>query len=47
MPKWAGRDAHVKGAFIMKIATVGLDLVKNVLQLHGVDSQVALLCASS
>jgi transposase len=39
MPKWTSRDAHGKGAFIIKIATVGLDLAKNVLQLHAVDSQ--------
>jgi hypothetical protein len=43
MPEWAGRDAHGKGAFIMKIATVGLDLAKNGLQLDGVDSQGRLL----
>jgi transposase len=43
MPKWTGRDAHGKGAFIMKIATVGLDLAKNGLQLHGVDSQGRLV----
>ena len=43
MPEWAGRDAHGKGAFIMKIATVGLDLARNVLQLHGVDSQRRLV----
>jgi hypothetical protein len=28
-----------KGAFIMKIATVGLDLAKTLFQVHGVDSQ--------
>src|SRR6185437_9466539 len=39
MPKWRSRDFHGKGAFIMKIATVGLDLAKTVLQVHGVDSQ--------
>ena len=30
MPEWIGRDIHGKGAFIMKIATIGLDPVKNV-----------------
>ena len=39
MPKWTSRDTHGKGAFIMKIATVGLDLAKNVLQFHAGDSQ--------
>jgi transposase len=39
MPKWRSRDVHGKGAFIMNIATVGLDMAKNVLQIHGVDSQ--------
>jgi transposase len=39
MPKWRSRDFHGKGAFIMNIATVGLDLAKNVLQVHAVDSQ--------
>lgn len=29
---------HGKGAFIMNIATVGLDLAKSVLQIHAVDS---------
>jgi transposase len=39
MPKWRGRDFHGKGAFIMKIATIGLDLAKTLFQVHGVDSQ--------
>jgi hypothetical protein len=43
MPTWTGGDAHGKGAFITKIATVGLDLAKNVLQLHGADSQGRLV----
>jgi hypothetical protein len=34
-----GRDAHRSGGLIMKIATIGLDLAKNVLQVHGVDSK--------
>ena len=47
MPEWAGRDAHGKGAFIMKIATVGLDLAKNVFQLHEVGPQGATLLRAS
>jgi hypothetical protein len=39
MPKWGSRDFHGKGAFIMKIATVGLDLAKTLFQVHGEDSQ--------
>jgi transposase len=39
MPKWSGRDFHGKGAFIMNIVTVGLDLAKTLFQVHGVDSQ--------
>jgi transposase len=39
MPKWRGRDFYGKGAFIMKIATVGLDLAKTLFQVHGVDLQ--------
>jgi hypothetical protein len=39
MPKWISRDFHSKGAFIMKIATVGLDLAKTLFQVRGVDSQ--------
>ncbi|MGF6483014.1 transposase [Paraburkholderia youngii] len=39
MPKWRSRDFHGKGTFIMNIAKVGLDLAKNVLQVHAVDSQ--------
>ncbi|MGF6292684.1 hypothetical protein QFZ98_004545 [Paraburkholderia youngii] len=32
MPKWRSRDVHGKGAFIMNIATIGLDLAKSVMQ---------------
>ncbi|MGF6961309.1 transposase [Paraburkholderia youngii] len=39
MPKWGSRDFHGKGTFIMNIAKVGLDLAKNVPQVHTVDSQ--------
>jgi len=39
MPKWRSRDIHGKGAFILKIAAVGLDLAKSLFQVHGVDSQ--------
>jgi hypothetical protein len=39
MPKWSGREFHGEGAFIMKIATVGLDLAKTPFQVHGVDLQ--------
>src|SRR5471032_3363153 len=39
MTKWRSRDFHGKGAFIMKIATIGLDLAKTLFQVHGVDSQ--------
>jgi hypothetical protein len=31
MPKLSNGDFHGKGAFIMKIATVGLDLAKNLI----------------
>jgi hypothetical protein len=30
MPKWVSRDVHDKGAFIMKVATVGLDLAQRI-----------------
>src|SRR5580698_24376 len=33
------RDFHGKGAFIMKIATVELNLAKTLFQVHEVDSQ--------
>ena len=39
MPKRGSRDVHDKGAFIMNIATAGLDLAKSVMQVHAVNSQ--------
>jgi hypothetical protein len=35
MPERGSRNVHGKGAFIMKIATVELDLAKTLFQLHG------------
>ena len=46
MPKWGTRDVHGKGAFIMKIATFGQDLAKNLVQIHGVDSQGHIIVRS-
>jgi len=46
MPKWMGRDVHGKGAFILKIATVGLDLARNGSFTQWIHT-VALLRASS
>jgi hypothetical protein len=39
MPKSRSRDLRGKGAFIMKIVTVELDLAKTSFQVHAIDSQ--------
>ena len=39
-PKWKGHQPlRSKGASTMEIATAGIDLAKNVFQVHGVNAQ--------
>ena len=40
VPKWKRNVIHsMKGATEMKITTVGIDLAKNVIQVHGMDER--------
>jgi hypothetical protein len=39
VPKWAFLSSTEKGATNMNITTIGIDLAKNVFQVHGVDER--------
>ena len=41
VPEWKVQDQplRMRGASPMKVTTIGIDLAKNVLQVHGVDEQ--------